>query len=113
MNIDDLTMKQLREIASMFSVPSVQSPQHHAWKVGKPYLIRTVTMINTGILIGVLPQELVLKDAAWIADTGRFSDALRTGNFDEVEPFPDGEVIIGRAAIIDAVVIPEVPRSQK
>jgi hypothetical protein len=43
-----------------------------------------------------------LKDAAWISDTGRFSDALKNAEFSEVEPFPDGQVIVGRGAIVDA-----------
>jgi hypothetical protein len=83
------------------------------WKIGKNYLIRTVTMIDTGKLKEVGPQELVLEDAAWIADTGRFADALIRGTFGEVEPFPDGEVIVGRAAVIDAVEIKTLPRKQK
>ena len=70
-------------------------------------------MIDIGRLLRVTPTELVLEDAAWIADTGRFSDALKAASFNEVEPFPDGEVIIGRGAIIDAVKIKETSRSQK
>jgi hypothetical protein len=85
-----------------------------AWEVGKNYLIRTVTMINTGKLVAVTDQELVLEDAAWIADTGRFADALKdTKKFSEVEPFPDGKVIVGRGAIVDAVKITFLPREQK
>lgn len=84
------------------------------WQIGSAYLIRTVTMIQTGRLVAVTDQELVLEDAAWIADTGRFSDAVRGGSFLEVEPFPDGQVIIGRGAVIDACAVPfALPRSQK
>ena len=83
------------------------------WEIGAIYLIRTVTMIDTGRLVAVSGQELVLEDAAWIADTGRFSDALKKAEFSEVEPFPDGKVIIGRGAVIDAVKISKAPRDQK
>jgi len=72
-----------------------------AWQVGKAYFIRTVTMFLTGKLVKLTPQELVLEDAAWIADTGRFSQAMKTGNFNEVEPF-NGLVIVGRGSVIDA-----------
>lgn len=72
-----------------------------AWQVGKAYFIRTVTMYLTGKLIKLTPQELVLEDAAWIADTGRFSEAMKTGKFSEVEPFT-GPVIVGRGSVIDA-----------
>lgn len=71
------------------------------WKIGKAYFIRTVTMYLTGKLVKITPQELVLEEAAWIADTGRFSEAMKTGAFNEVEPF-SGPVIVGRGSIIDA-----------
>jgi hypothetical protein len=83
------------------------------WEIGANYLIRTVTMIDTGRLVAVTDRELVLEDAAWIADTGRFADAIAMSKFEEVEPFPDGRVIIGRGAIIDAVTIKQLPRTQK
>ena len=83
------------------------------WNIGKNYFIRTVTMIDTGRLVQVTPQELVLEDAAWIADTGRFHAALKTCDFNEVEPFPDGRVIINRGAVIDAIEIPTTQRSVK
>lgn len=70
-------------------------------------------MIDTGIIVRVTDHEIVMKDAAWIADTGRFSDAVAKAEFGEVEPFPDGEVIVGRAAVIDACEISKVQRSQK
>jgi hypothetical protein len=110
MNIEDLTLKQIREIGKMCGSPERDDS---AWEIGKNYLIRTVTMIDTGRLVAVTPTELVLEDAAWIADTGRFADAIKSATFNEIEPFPDGRVIIGRRAVIDAVQIKTTPRSQK
>jgi hypothetical protein len=80
------------------------------WVVGKAYLVRTVTMIDTGILVSIDDHEVILKDAAWIADTGRFNEVLKSGNFGEVEPFPEGLVAVGRSAIIDVVQIAKAPR---
>lgn len=91
----------------------LKESSNEAWEIGENYLIRTVTMIDTGRVVMVTPQEIVLEDAAWIADTGRFADALAKAEFNEVEPFPAGRVIIGRGAIIDAVKIARLPRSQK
>lgn len=88
-------------------------PHTDPWRIGANYLIRTVTMIDTGRLVEVTPTELVLEDAAWIADSGRFSDAVHKALFNEVEPFPEGRVIIGRGSVIDAVEITTIPRSQK
>lgn len=74
----------------------------HPYQVGKPYFIRTVTCYYTGHLARVTAGELVLTDAAWVADTGRFSVALATGKLHEVEPFPDGDVVVPRAGVTDA-----------
>ncbi len=112
MNIEELTIGQARQLAAMF--PATQQPASVApWRIGQNYLIRTVTMIDTGRLVDVTPTELVLEDAAWIADTGRFSDSLKSCEFGEVEPFPDGRVIIGRGSVVDAVEIKVIPRSKK
>jgi len=83
------------------------------WQIGKNYLIRTVTHIQTGRVVAIDDHEITVEDAAWIADTGRFSGALATAEFEEVEPFPEGQVIIGRGALIDAVQIPKLPMAQK
>jgi len=110
MDLDDLTIGEVKKLSALFC-NSIEKEE--VWEIGENYLIRTVTMIDTGRLVGITKQELVLEDAAWIADTGRFADAVKKAEFNEVEPFPDGKVIIGRGAIIDAVKIKKVPRSQK
>lgn len=114
MNIDNLTIGEARQLAAMFGNPSTSAAANDAhWKIGKIYLIRTVTHIDTGRLVAVTPHELVIEDAAWIADTGRYADALKKAEFGEVEPYPDGIVIIGRGALIDATEIGKTPRVQK
>jgi len=113
MNLDSLTLGQVKELRGFFGAAENKADDSH-WEIGKPYLIRTVTMIDTGRLVKVTPTELVLEDAAWVADTGRFADALKNLSvIKEVEPFPDGKVILNRSAIIDAVQIPAVLREQK
>jgi hypothetical protein len=69
----------------------------------------------TGKLKAVYDNELVFSDAAWIADSGRFSDALKMGTLDEVEPFPfANDVIIGRGAIVDCTEwAHDLPQEQK
>lgn len=89
------------------------TPTATGWQIGANYLIRTVTHIQTGRLVAVDEHELTIEDAAWIADTGRFAGALTNADFSEVEPFPDGPVLVGRGALIDAVQIPSLPRAQK
>ena len=109
MNIDNLTIKEARELAAMFQ----QSQAAHPYKIGEVYLIRTVTMIDVGRVVAIYPTEIVLEEACWVADTGRFAQAVATAEFGETEPFPDGRVIIGRGSIIDAVQIKQTIRVQK
>lgn len=111
MRIDDLTLGEVKQLTALFGGNTVMD--NSAWELGKIYLIRTVTMIDTGRLVKVTSQELVLEDAAWIADTGRFAQAVEKAEFGEVEPFPNGRVIVGRGSIVDAVEITIAPRSQK
>ncbi len=113
MNIEDLTIKEAREIATLFNIAGNVPTTSAFWQVGKCYFIRTVTMIDTGVLVSIDSHEVILKDAAWIADTGRFSNALKSLNFNEVEAFPDGMVAIGRGSIIDAIQIPSALRVTK
>jgi len=72
----------------------------HPYTLGGKYLVRTVTMTLLGRLSAVYKKELVLNDASWVADTGRFSKALATGELNEVEPFMK-DAIVSRNGIID------------
>jgi len=116
MNIETLTIGEARQIAALFAgQPQIALPQNDAhWRIGGNYFIRTVTHHLTGKLVAVTPQELVVEEAAWIADDGRFSDAVNKSVFNEVEPFrADGRVIIGRGSLIDACEIETLPKEQK
>ena len=88
---------------------------NHPFQIGKPYFIRTVTMNLIGVLESVDNTELVVSKCSWIADTGRFSDAIRKGSLKEVEPFNfDENVIVGRGSIVDATVwIHHIPTKQQ
>lgn len=83
------------------SAKSKKSAAKEPYEVGQAYFIRGVTNYYTGRLVQVTPTDLVLAEAAWIADTGRFGAALKSGEFNEVEPYP-GAVIIPRGSIADA-----------
>lgn len=111
MKIDELTIGEARNLANMFQTKTCDQP--HPYKIGQAYLIRTVTHYYTGRLVWVGKQELKIEEVAWIADTGRFSDAIVSGELDEIEPM-HGAVIIGRGAIIDAQEWPHpLPKDKK
>ena len=82
--------------------------------VGNAVLIRAVTNYYTGRIAAVTKDEVVLVEAAWIADMGRFADALDNGKLSEVEPYPAGPVSINRGAIVDVCLWAHaLPRDQK
>ena len=97
MNLDDLTIKEIRQLTALLSNGSRDS----AYELNRQYFIRTATYFATGLLIKETENELVLSNAAWIADTGRLNEALTSGEFKEVEPFPNN-LIINKGGIIDA-----------
>lgn len=111
MNIEELTVKQVREIASLIGASTTHAA--NPWVIGKSYVIRTVTMIQYGTLKAIYPTELVLSDAAWIADTGRFADFLKDpSKANEVEPFSD-DVIVNRMSVVDAQEVKPFKAYQK
>jgi hypothetical protein len=103
-DIESLTLGQIRAIQGLaFGVPAAASPpltDAYPYHVGDAVFIRTVTYHYTGRIVAITPGEIVLAEAAWIADSGRFSVALATGTLSEVEPYPAG-VVISRGAIVD------------
>lgn len=55
--------------------------------VGTSWFLRTVTYHIVGKVVGVFNEDtLIMDDAAWVADSGRFMQALQTGILGEVEP---------------------------
>ena len=106
MDLNKLSFEQLQKEVENLSKKKdqISTKQVGVWQVGKHYVLRTVTMIDVGKLVEVTDKELVLENASWIADTGRWNVFLKEGKFSESEPFPDGKVIVGRDALIDAVL---------
>ncbi|UOF78857.1 hypothetical protein [Caudoviricetes sp.] len=95
------------------TIKPVYEGEFQPFEIGAIYLIRTVTMIDVGRVIAASKQWVILEDAAWVADTGRFSDALKKWQFNEIEPFPDGFVGVSCGSIVDFVKGKEVLRSLK
>ena len=79
---------------------------------GKNVLVRTVTSYYTGLLVSC-DGFLHLQDAAWIADTGRFADALATGSLSEVEPYPSDCWVSGGSIVDVSEWLHALPRTQK
>ena len=125
-NIDNLTIGEAKQMASLLacfladgntnaaSDSTLKTGQSSAYEIGKKYMFRTVTHIVTGQLLSIHPDGLRVRNAAWVASTGRYMQAVASGNFDEVEPYPaERVVIVNFSAMIDAVELPKLPSSQK
>ena len=67
--------------------------------VGESYFIRTVTYHLVGKVEKIVGKFLALKDASWVADSGRFMDAIKKGTLNEVEPV--GIAFVNIEAITD------------
>ncbi|MFH1833985.1 MAG: hypothetical protein ABH877_03085 [bacterium] len=114
--IDDLTLGEIKQLTNLFGRGAMNDCPG-PWKIGQVYFIRTVTHHLSGRLIEVWPNELVLEDAAWIADDGRYHQCIADGASAmlDIEPLPDGKtMVIGRGALIDAVPVAwDPPREVK
>jgi len=69
MEIDKLTIGELKGLINF--IPK-QNGISTSFMVGEKYFIRSVTHYYTGRLKTITDTDLVLEDAAWIADTVRF-----------------------------------------
>lgn len=93
--VSDETYEKIKQQLGEESFKEIQSLKD---MIGEKYFFRTVTYHMTGRVKKVIGSILELENAAWIADSGRFMDAIKKGTLNEVEP-------VGRAYInIDTVV---------
>lgn len=67
--------------------------------VGGKYYFRTVTYHLTGEVKKIVGRYAYLKNAAWIADSGRFNEAIKNGTLSEVEPV--GEAFVNLDSVTD------------
>lgn len=72
-----------QEIENVKKVPALE--------IGKTYFIETITSYNyVGRLVSIDGQAVVLEEAAWIANSGRLNEFMRTGKADGMEIEPVG-----------------------
>lgn len=108
----ELTAKKIETFVNQ-SIESVLYPRT-PFEIKKNYLIRTVTMIDIGRVKAIIGSFLVLENASWIGNTGRFHECLKkTDIFEEIEPFHQ-DAILNLNSIIDATPWPyELPVAAK
>jgi len=101
MDLDSLTLGDLKKLRCLIG-DAAGTNKRLPMPVGKTVFIRTVTHHLCGDVLEFSDEEVALGNCAWIADDGRFHEAMATGKFNEVEPFPDGSrVVVNRGSVID------------
>ena len=112
MNLSQETIKEL--ILTLLDLDSSKTSKSQSpFKIGKNYHIRTVTMAHAGTVKSICGNFIVLENASWVADTGRFNEYLRdTAKVKENETFKN-DVIIGLGSIVDATEIDSAYSSVK
>ena len=80
--------------------------------IGTCLFIRTVTYHQVGKVERITGQFLELSGASWVADSGRFMNAIKDGTLEEVEPV--GKMYVSLDSIVDMVPwIHKLPTEQK
>jgi hypothetical protein len=69
--------------------------------VGKKLFIRTVTYHIVGKVEKIIGNILQLSKASWVADSGRFSEAIKNGFGSSAEIEPVGEWFVNLQASVD------------
>lgn len=113
MNIEQL-LKVIESIKTLNS-DTLPLKRETPFEIGQVYLIRTVTMMHIGKVKEIIGDFIILEQDSWIADSGRFHDALKYGVeiLSEVEPYLD-DVGVGVGSIVDFTVWKhDLPKEQK
>ena len=95
-------------------IPATSAQASYDGDLPAVVFIRTVTMHYVGRILDISDSYIVpsisssvafivLEDASWVADSGRFGEALANGTLIETERFPD-PVWISTGAIVDITV---------
>lgn len=101
--ISDETFAKIKEQLCETDYKEIRSLQD---MVGEKFFFRTVTYHMTGRVKKIIGSIVELENAAWIAGSGRFMNAIKEGKLNEVEP-------VGRAYLNINTVVDFFPWKHK
>ena len=101
-NIETITINDTQYV-KLSEVQTVEQVEGEFLTIGKKYFVRTLSYHYVGVLKGLNDNSMVLGDASWVADSGRFNQALANGTLSEVERYP-GDVILNRNVVVDSSI---------
>jgi len=80
--------------------------------VGKCFFFRTVTYHMVGRVTRLIGRMVELENASWVADAGRFMNAIKDGVLKEVEPV--GQWFVNLDTVTDfGPWLHDLPKDQK
>jgi hypothetical protein len=95
----DISQETYEKIKSQLEADEVIEIDSLDDMVGKKLFIRTVTYHCVGKVKNRMGAFIELETASWISDSGRFSNAIKEGALDEVEPV--GTMWVNLSSIVD------------
>jgi len=82
--------------------------------VGDKMFFRTVTYHALGEVKKIVGKFVHLKNASWVADTGRFMNFIKDGVQENSEIEPVGEMFLNLDTVVDMFIINfKLPKEQK
>jgi len=81
-NISDETYEKIKEQLKVEEIDVTTLSE----MIGKKFFFRTVTYHLVGKVESFIGNFAKLSKASWIADSGRFMNAIKEGKLNEVEP---------------------------
>ena len=94
--ISDETFEKLKE---QLLEDGGQEVNNYEDLVGGKYYFRTVTYHQVGEVKKIVGKFAFLKNASWVADSGRFMQAIKDGTLSEVEPV--GDAFVNLDTVVD------------
>jgi hypothetical protein len=97
----ELTDEQLEAVKEKLGVDSFKEISSYEDLVGEKMFFRTVTYHALGEVKKIVGRFVYLKNASWIADTGRFGDWIKDGVQTNSEIEPVGEMFLNLDTVVD------------
>lgn len=96
LNLSDETYKRIKDQLSQDEQTDIKDYDD---LIGKNWFLRTVTYHCVGHVIARVGDFLEMENASWVADSGRFTQAITKGVLSEVEPV--GRYFVNLKAVCD------------
>ena len=107
--ISDETFEKLKEQLGCYKEKDLMSLKD---MIGEKFFFRTVTYHLVGKVEKQIGDFLELSNASWVADSGRFMNAIKEGKLSEVEPV--GKAYLNITTVTDFFPWKhELPKEQK